>query len=292
MGISGSLVIVGARGYIGAQLLAETRHCGIPVVGTSSTGGDGMLPLDLIHPEAFDYDAVPTNSTVIVTAAVSSPDRCTNSHGESYAVNVTGTIRFIEHVLARGARVIFLSSDAVYGETSNPVDEEAPCHPIGAYAEMKLEVEQRFRNDPKFRIARLSYVFSRDDKFTRYILGCAQNHEVAEIFHPFTRSVIYRGDVVRGILAMCEQWSTSQARVVNFGGPTPVSRRHIAQAFLKLVTPDLVVQEVSPGSDFFKDRARDIQLVSRHLPFLLGRPQLSIEQAIKMDFSTEIVNGF
>ncbi|KKW93103.1 NAD-dependent epimerase/dehydratase family protein [Sphingobium chungbukense] len=284
MGVNGSLLVVGAKGYVGAAIIAEASRRGLTIAGTSSLGGNGLLPLDLAHPEKFDYQAVSKDWTIVLTAAISSPDHCSNNYDNAYAINVTGTTHFIERALARGAHVIFLSSDAVYGEAPFPVTEDTPCRPVGAYAEMKLEVERRFQSDPGFKVARLSYVFSRQDKFTRYLLDCAANGITAEIFHPFARNVIHLGDVVDGLLALHDRWEAT-ANVVNFGGSRSVSRLDIARAIKRLVARQLDIREISPGPDFFKDRPREIQLVSTRLESLLGRPLRSIDQAIQIDFN-------
>lgn len=285
MGVTGSLLVVGARGYVGGAVVAEASRRGLPVAGTSSSGGSGLLPLDLANAEMFDYEVLPINCTVVLTTAISSPDHCSSNYDNAYAINVTGTTHFISQALARGSRIIFLSSDAVYGEAPNPVDENAPCTPVGAYAEMKLEVEQRFRDHPDFKAVRLSYVFSRQDKFTRYLLDCAAKGSTAEIFHPFARNVIHRGDVVEGLLALYARWDATELDVINFGGSTSISRLGIAHAIKRLVVPQLELRELSPGADFFKDRPREIQLVSTRLQALLGRPLRSIDQAIQLDFN-------
>lgn len=284
VGVNGSLLVVGAKGYIGAQIIAEASRRGLLIAGTSSKGGNGLLPLDLVHAEVFNYGTIREDCTVVLAAAVSSPDRCSSNHDNAYAINVVGTAHFIEQALARGARIIFLSSDAVYGEASSPVNEDAPCSPVGAYAEMKLDVERRFLNNPNFKVARLSYVFSRQDKFTRYLLDCATDGSTAEIFHPFARNVIYLSDVVDGILALQSEWEAIELTVVNFGGPRSVSRLDIARAIKRLVAPHLNIREIFPGPGFFKERPREIQLMSAHLESLLGRPLRSIHQAIQLDF--------
>ncbi|WP_340268705.1 NAD-dependent epimerase/dehydratase family protein [Sphingobium mellinum] len=282
--MNGSVLVVGAKGYVGAAVIAEAGRRGLMTAGTSSLGGNDLLSLDLAHAEKFDYQAISKDCTVVLTAAVSSPDHCSNNYDNAYAINVTGTTHFIEQTLARGAHVIFLSSDAVYGEAPLPVDEDALCRPVGTYAEMKLEVERRFYGDPGFKVSRLSYVFSRQDKFTRYLLDCAANGSTADIFHPFARNVIHREDVVDGLLALHARWESTES-VINFGGSRSVSRLDIARAIKRLVAPQLDIREISPSPDFFKDRPREIQLVSTRLESLLGRPLRSIVQAIQIDFN-------
>lgn len=74
-------------------------------------------------------------------------------------------------------------------------DETAACNPAGEYAAMKREVEQRFSDNASFKAIRLSYVFSPEDKFSRYLAGCAERNEEADLFHPFFRAIVHRDDV-------------------------------------------------------------------------------------------------
>ncbi|WP_434517189.1 NAD-dependent epimerase/dehydratase family protein [Dechloromonas sp. ARDL1] len=156
--------IVGATGYVGSVLLANANKSG-SALGTSSSGGKGLLPLRLDAPADFDYGKVRSGDVALLTAAISAPDICAREHDRAWAVNVTGTSSFIQSVIDRGARVLFFSSDTVYGEREDSFDESAACNPTGEYAEMKREVEQRFSGNASFKAIRLSYVFSREDKF-------------------------------------------------------------------------------------------------------------------------------
>jgi dTDP-4-dehydrorhamnose reductase len=59
-------------------------------------------------------------------------------------------------LLDRDARVVFFSTDTVYGEQPEPFDESRPCRPLGVYAELKHEVERRFAAAPGFKTKRSS----------------------------------------------------------------------------------------------------------------------------------------
>lgn len=286
------IVVVGATGYIGRQLLAAGSGGDIKMVGLSSRIGDGGLPpLDLAHAEAFDYAGLTPRDTIILCAAISSPDRCAREAAYAEAVNVAGTSAFIDGAIDRGARVVFLSSDTVYGETRHAVSEDDPCHPVGEYGRMKYAVEQRFAANDAVRVARLSYVLSRHDKFSEYLARCAENGLRAEIFHPFYRRVIYAGDVVAGLLALARNWSGTPHRIVNFAGPALVSRLDIAEATKRHALPDLAFDVVEPDEEFFVDRPRTIDMTSSRLEAVLGRVPLSIDEAIESEIRAETQNS-
>jgi dTDP-4-dehydrorhamnose reductase len=281
-----TILVVGTTGFIGSQLFDAASKMGA-AIGASRAGAAPTLALDLAQPELFDYEKIQAADTVLLTAAISSPDICAREHDRAWDTNVTGTGAFIERVMARGGRVIFFSSDTVYGEQSSAFDESAPCRPAGEYAEMKRAVEQRFLGNPLFKVVRLSYVFSRADKFTGYLAGCAARGEEADIFHPFYRAVVHRQDVIDGVLALAQRWEEFPGAVFNFGGPEALARTEFAHSLQQLALPALRYRVTEPGAEFFKNRPREIRMVSAILPMLLKRPARTLREAIEFEFNEE-----
>lgn len=280
-----ALFIVGARGYIGSALLASVNKAG-SAIGTSSLGGNDLLPLRLDTPADFDYGKIRSGDVVLLTAAISAPDICAREHDRAWAVNVTGTSRFIQSVIERGARVVFFSSDTVYGEREDEFDEKAACNPTGEYAEMKREVEQRFSGNVSFKAIRLSYVFSREDKFSRYLTECAERNEEAELFHPFFRAIVHRDDVVEGALALAARWDEVPEQIINFGGPQVLSRIEFAECLRDIHLHSLRFKVTEPDADFFKNRPRVIAMTSPIFSRLLGRKPRTLREAARLEFAS------
>jgi len=280
-----NVFVVGARGYIGGALFAYANKAG-SALGTSSSGGNDLLPLRLDAPSDFDYVKIRSGDVVLLTAAISAPDICARDHDLAWAVNVTGTSIFIQSVVDRGARVVFFSSDTVYGERKDEFDEKVVCTPSGEYAEMKREVEQRFSGNALFKAVRLSYVFSREDKFSRYLTGCAQRNEEADLFHPFYRAIVHRDDVVEGALALATRWDEVPEQIINFGGPQVLSRIEFAECLRDAHLHNLRFKVTEPSADFFKNRPRVIAMRSPVLSKLLGRPPRNLFDAALMEFAS------
>ena len=279
------IMTVGATGYLGNALLSKANiYCS--ACGTSTTGTSGFLQLLLDSPSDFDYRIIGPDSVVFLTAALSSPDICANEHDRAWAVNVTGTSEFITKVMARGGRVVFFSSDTVYGERSDAVDEASEINPAGEYAEMKHEVEKRFLGNPLFKSIRLSYVFSREDKFTKYLIGCEERGEEADLFHPFYRAIVHRDDVVDGALTLADRWDEFPQQVINFGGPEVLSRIDFAECLKSAGIPSLRFKVTEPEEAFFKNRPKIIAMTSPILSNLLGRPARSLLDAAKIEFAS------
>jgi dTDP-4-dehydrorhamnose reductase len=275
---------VGATGYIGSALFSAASSIGV-ARGSSSTGRNGLLSLRLDAIGEFDFNQIFPGEVVLFTAAVSAPDLCERDRARARLVNVTGAEEFIKRAMDRGARVIFFSSDAVYGEGGDGFDESTACKPIGGYAEMKLEIERRFADEQAFKAIRLSYVFSKEDKFTCYLVNCWRNRVEADLFHPFFRAVIHRDDVVRGALELALRWDDFPMQVINFGGPTVLSRVDFAEILRESCLPGLRFNVTEPAVEFFANRPRVIAMRSPLLAELLGRPPITLREAALKEFS-------
>lgn len=277
---------MGASGYIGSAL-AQGLSDKYDIKKVLSNKRDGVLYLNLEKPEEFDFNQVEDGDTVIYLAAISSPDKCTNEYDHSYQVNVTGTNYFIDKCLGRGAKVLFFSSDVVYGasdpESEDYFDENSECNPLGEYGAMKREVEKNFFGKDGFKVFRSSYVFSKNDKFTLYLKSCCGKGEVADIFHPFFRNVVYLEDIVFAVDRLIERWEETKEPIFNLAGSETISRKKMAELYRKEIDHSLQVKIIEPEEKFFHNRPSVIRTRSLYLEKLLDRPPTEINQAYKLE---------
>jgi nucleoside-diphosphate-sugar epimerase len=283
--------IIGATGYIGKLLYSNAKKSGITYGTSSKQSNEELNYFSLDSPSEFEYGLIKKHDLIFLTAAISAPDVCSRENDRALNINVTGTANFISRVLSIGARVIFFSSDTVYGERNEPFDEQIQCNPAGEYAVMKYEIEQRFLSNNGFKSIRLSYVFSQEDKFTRYLIGCAQKQEEAELFHPFSRAIVHRDDVVAGALALGERWDDIPERIINFGGPQVLSRVEFAECLREAYLCDLRFRVIQPYDSFFHNRPRIIAMTSPVFGKILGRSPLSLCEATKLEFKSSLNRG-
>ena len=110
------IIIVGATGYIGARLYKLVRALFPATIGTSSQQQKGLMQLDLKRPDLFDYELISSSDYILLTSAISAPDICIQQPCFARSINVLGTQKFIDAIIERGGRVIFFSSDTVYGQ--------------------------------------------------------------------------------------------------------------------------------------------------------------------------------
>jgi dTDP-4-dehydrorhamnose reductase len=277
------VIVVGASGYVGRPLFESSKKTFL-TLRTSSVVKEDFILLRLDKIQDYYSIKIETGDVVLLTAAISAPDACANDYSYSRSINVNGTSAFIDYVISKGGKIIFFSSDAVYGENNKDFDESKICMPCGEYAEMKYEVENRFINSELFKSIRLSYVFSIEDKFTKYLTSCIERNVDAELFHPFFRSIVHRKDVIEGVISIINLWDTIPERVINFGGPNVVSRVDFAECARNIFFKNLCYKVTEPDSNFFKNRPRAIAMKSPIFNRVLGRSPNSIEEMMRIEF--------
>lgn len=265
------VAIVGCSGFIGKQLTPFLKDSGYRVTGLSkSTSENTDQLIDLSRCEGTNFDLFNEMDYVIVVAAISSPDKCEKQSELSYNVNVQGTSFAIQEALKRKCKVLFFSSDAVYGEDLGiSFTENSPVKPISNYGKMKNSVEIAFCGEKNFKALRLSYVFSYHDKFTQYYLSCLKNGETAEIFHPLYRNIICLTDLLQTVKAVMNKWEHIPSDILNVCGNELLSRVNLADTINRIFNIETQYKIVPMEKEFLTIRPKVTQMKSLFLPELV-----------------------
>jgi len=271
--------VIGKHSYIAQKVISALRDEHTRFSCLSRTPAADDLYFDLTRAGDFDFSMIEKDDIVLMFAGMSSPDECGRNRTLAEKINVVGTSIFAQNVLERKGRVIFFSSDTVYGPSGEVCYEDSLVDPVNFYAQLKCDVEQRFRNEKNFKVLRLSYVFGRGDKYMRYLASCSARKTAAQVYHPFLRNVVSLSDVVLSILAVIARWESFESRVLNVCGPELLSRIDLARLFKMKFDPDLQIEAVYPAKEFFLERPQIIRTGSRYLYELLGRSTLAIKDA-------------
>jgi dTDP-4-dehydrorhamnose reductase len=135
-------LVIGASGLIGQRLLRALSPS--RAVGTHHRHGfPGSVGFDLRTGKVTELlDRLGQNfSHGIVMGGVVNIDACARDPAGSAAINVEGSIRAIDGLIARGIVPIFASSDAVYDGTHRMWRETDATDSTLAYGRQKREVE-------------------------------------------------------------------------------------------------------------------------------------------------------
>ena len=272
--------IIGASGYIG-QFIFE-KYYDNPTYQFYSRDSNWGTYFDLSY-ENFQLLNLDKTSILILLSSISSPDICKKDYSFAKRVNIELTSKLIDYGLSQGSKIIFFSSDTVYGEARNPTKENAKKSPIGEYGEMKFAIEEKYKLNPNFKSIRLSYVFSHKDKFSNYIKNISIKNKVAEIYHPLFRNVVAIDDVIEGLERLSNNWSNISNNAINFGGPEMISRKDVALTLKNVVYENLKYEIIKPKEDFYLARPKYIALDISSFRELLERQPLSILEFMNLN---------
>jgi nucleoside-diphosphate-sugar epimerase len=207
------VLVVGANGFLGSNLISSTRReidfLSVP---------QGGWPDPRLHSDI---------RTVVFLRAISSPTYVHQFPAESHLLNVTKSKGFIQRCIESNKRVIFSSSDVIYGDTGNEiVDEASRLNPYGVYAKQKSEIEAMFSDSLDFISLRLSLMVGTGSKL-RKILA---NEPQPTIPDPVIRHPINVKHVVNLIeeLVLTKTW-TQELKVLNVGGSEQLSIYDLAE---------------------------------------------------------------
>ena len=262
-----NVALVGSSGYIASFLLKRcAKESHIKKILSIDQNGTAEVYLNLLDPQKFNYDILNAIDYVVFTAAISGPDKCASDFNWCWSINVTGTSYFIRQAIQRNCKVLFFSSDAVFGDIPGCIyDESSTTKAETPYGRMKKSIEDEFKGNPNFKCIRLSYVASAKDRFISYCLSCIENGEMADIFHPFYRNVITVNDVVNVVVWFSKYWDEYEPFVLNVAGKELVSRVRMADELNRYFDNRLKYTISTPNDDFYKNRPKITQMKSLYM---------------------------
>lgn len=262
-----NIALVGSSGYIAGFLLKrfeEENYINSVLKIDQSDGAD--VHLNLLEPEKFNYEVLNDIDYIVFTAAISGPDKCATDFDLCWSINVIGTSYFIRQALKRNCKLLFFSSDAVFGDVPGMIyDENSETKAETPYGRMKKAVEDEFKDNTNFKAIRLSYVASAKDRFVAYCLNCIEENEIADIFHPFYRNVIIVSDVVDVVVWFTKHWDEYEPFVLDVTGKELVSRVRIADEINRIIGDKLKYTITTPSDDFYNNRPKITQMKSLYL---------------------------
>jgi dTDP-4-dehydrorhamnose reductase len=135
-----TLLITGVSGFLGGAVAQSAAAAGWDVAGTFLTRAPGG-PAAAHRLDVRDAGAVAVLLDAVAPDAVVNPGYVQRG-GDTLAVNAAGAAHVAAAAHARGARLVHLSSDAVFaGDLGRGLREEDPLDPVTPYGATKAAAE-------------------------------------------------------------------------------------------------------------------------------------------------------
>lgn len=149
------ILVIGGSGFLGQELTRQAATASHRVIATYNThaadiSGVDWWPLDIRQPDDVTTLAASTRPQVIINTAYRQADWATTADGGMHVALAAATI---------GARLVHVSSDAVFSGAAIHYDETQPPDPTTAYGAAKAAAETAVKGiTPTAVIARTSLI--------------------------------------------------------------------------------------------------------------------------------------
>jgi dTDP-4-dehydrorhamnose reductase len=194
------VLVTGAAGMLGCDVLRASEHAGIDCVGLPRT------ELDLTDRDACVEVVVAQRPDAVVNCAAWTDVDGAEEH-EAAALVVNGAAAGnIAHACARAnARLVHVSTDYVFdGSAGRPYVESDPVAPLGAYGRTKLEGERQVAAAlPGAAVARSSWLFGTGGRnFVDTMLRLAADRGEVTVVDDQVGCPTWTGHLAPGLLAL------------------------------------------------------------------------------------------
>ena len=172
----GTILIFGANGQVGFELMRAAWAPGLTPVGLTRADGD-------VTDEQAVTAALAAHSPALVVnaSAYTAVDKAESEANAAYAVNRDGPAHLARSCAAANVPLIHVSTDYVFDGTSKtePWREDDPVAPQGVYAASKLAGEEAVRTvQPDHVILRTAWVFgAHGHNFVKTMLRLARERD-------------------------------------------------------------------------------------------------------------------
>ncbi len=213
------IVVSGARGLLGHEVVQAFSSAGHAVVATDVTGD--LERLDITdRSEITQVIETQSPDWIINCAAFTQVDACETQAESAFLLNAEAPGRLAEVCGDHGVRLLHISSDYVFdGEQETPYGEDDAPHPINVYGKSKHAGEQAVmaRMD-EFIIVRPQWLFGpHGPNFVATILGLAKERSQIQVVNDQWGSPTYSKDLAKGLRALVENDARGIYHVCNRG---------------------------------------------------------------------------
>jgi dTDP-4-dehydrorhamnose reductase len=218
------LLVIGGSGFLGRRITRQARLAGHRVIATCyksvpRTACVDWRVLDIRRREDVTALALDVRPGVIVNAAYRQSDWVTTADGAAHVALAAA---------AAGARLVHVSSDAVFSGAAHGYDEACLPDPVTPYGAAKAAAETAVKCViPAAVIARTSLIIGDgDSKHERLVHALASGAEAGVLYTDDVKCPVHVTDLASALLELA---SSPYAGVHHVAGPDAVSRYELGR---------------------------------------------------------------
>ncbi len=210
------VLVTGVNGQLGYDVVKELSSRGIDRKGVD------LADFDITDKNAtLDYVKSYAPDVIVHCAAYTAVDRAEDDSETCYRVNVCGSENLALAAKEIGAKILYVSTDYVYGGGGNaPFEVTDPTDPKSVYGKTKLEGEEAVkRHTDKYFIVRTSWVFGiNGNNFVKTMLRLGAERDELSVVNDQIGSPTYTPDLARLIcdLILTEKYGTYHGTNENY----------------------------------------------------------------------------
>lgn len=292
-------LVTGAGGFLGTNaglwLGDRVTRVGQTRVASATGPFDRSLAVDLRDipaAAAMVRDARP--DVVLHAAAMSGHETCANDREQAYAVNVEASRAIADAAAEVGARVVYVSTDAVFsGATGNYAETDEP-EPFSYYGETKLAGEAAVQESGAPALVVRTNFFGWSTSGRRSVLeffvSALRAGENVKGYPDFVVTSLYVQSLVETIWRLVEMGTEG---VVHVASCDPVSKHDFGVTVARQFGLDegLISPESSDVHGHQTSRSRNISLCTDRLTGILGERPATQEEGVRRAYSEESTVG-
>jgi dTDP-4-dehydrorhamnose reductase len=286
-----SVLITGASGFVGENLAQRfAQHCKLSLVCSRQrpqSRADAVFSVDLSVRDDFSRTLGDLNvDTVIHTAAMVSPDLCEKDPAMAASINAEGTREVARWAEARGARMIYFSTDLVFDGKKGWYKEEDAPEPLNVYGRTKLEGEEQVTGMcSRWVIARLALSYGttrgRRGDWTLSMRRALEEGRTLRLYTDQFRTPAYVGDTAEAVFRLARE---EKGGVYHLGGRERISRYGFGREFCRLfgLDEERFLPIRMEEADMAAPRAPDCSLDTTKLTREIGLVPCGVEQGLRL----------
>lgn len=217
-----TFLVVGGSGLLGQEITRQARGAGTRVVATFhsravSIAGVDWQPLDVRHRDSVTALVERIRPAVIINAAFRQSDWVTTADGAMHVAAAAAAV---------GARLVHVSSDAVFSGLTRRYDETSPPDPTTPYGAAKAAAETAVKGlDPGAVIARTSLIIGGGRSVHEgYVHSLASGATTGVLFTDDVRCPVHVTDLAAALLELA---GSAHSGIHHVAGADAVSRHQL-----------------------------------------------------------------